>query len=106
MADRQSLSDLTRSDHFRPHQKIFKVQRAEETSVRLCSPYRKDSIDLNSSGAMFTVFDESEIDDLAKKNEYKKIKVSLREEGRLSSYVKVNSLSVSPVMDGKLFSEK
>lgn len=55
---------------------------------------------------MFTVFDESEIDDLAKKNEYKKIKVSLREEGRLSSYVKVNSLSVSPVMDGKLFSEK
>ena len=55
---------------------------------------------------MFTVFDESEIDDLAKKNEYKKIKVSLREEGRLSSYVKVNSLSVSPVMDYEQFSEK
>ena len=48
---------------------------------------------------MYTVFDESEIDDLAKKSEYKKIKVSLREDGRLSSYVKVKSLSVSHVMD-------
>lgn len=37
---------------------------------------------------MFTVFDESEIDILAKKSDYKKIKVSLREDGRLSSYVK------------------
>ena len=53
---------------------------------------------------MFTVFDESEIDTLAKKSEYKKIKVSLREDGRLSSYVKV-SLSVSQsVMMKILFS--
>lgn len=37
---------------------------------------------------MFSVFDESEIDILAKKSDYKKIKVSLREDGRLSSYVK------------------
>ena len=38
---------------------------------------------------MFTVFDESEIDILAEKSEYKKINVSSREEGRRSSYVKV-----------------
>ena len=55
---------------------------------------------------MYTVFDESEIDDLAKKSEYKKIKVSLREDGRLSSYVKVKSLSVFQVMDGEQFSDK
>lgn len=45
---------------------------------------------------MFTVFDESEIDTLAKKSDYKKIKVSLREDGRLSSYVKV-SFSIFPI---------
>ena len=38
---------------------------------------------------MFTVFDESEIDRLAENLEYKKIRVSLREVGKLCSYVKV-----------------
>ena len=37
---------------------------------------------------MSDAFDESEIDVLAEKLDYKKIRVSLREEGKLSSYVK------------------
>jgi len=37
---------------------------------------------------MFTVFDETEIDTLAEKRQYKKINVSLGEDRRLSSYVK------------------
>ena len=38
---------------------------------------------------MFTVFDETEIDTLAEKSQYRKINVSSGEDRRLSSYVKV-----------------
>ena len=37
---------------------------------------------------MFTVFDEEEVDLAAEKSDFKKIRVSLREEGRLASYVR------------------
>ena len=43
---------------------------------------------------MFTVFDETEIDTLAEKRQYKKINVSLGEDRRLSSYVKVSRNSL------------
>ena len=36
----------------------------------------------------FTVFEESDVDKWAEKSDLKKIRVSLREEGKLSSYVK------------------
>ena len=42
---------------------------------------------------MFTVFDETEIDTLAEKSQYRKINVSLGEDRRLSSYVKVSRYS-------------
>ena len=43
---------------------------------------------------MFTVFDEEEVDLAAEKSDFKKIRVSLREEGRLASYVRCLCVSV------------
>ena len=43
---------------------------------------------------MFTVFDEEEVDLAAEKSDFKKIRVSLREEGRLASYVRWVSFTV------------
>ena len=64
----------------------------KSVSPKKSSATRRD--ETPAARRMFTVFDEEEVDLAAEKSDFKKIRVSLREEGRLASYVRWVCVSV------------
>ena len=64
----------------------------KSVSPKKSSATRRD--ETPAARRMFTVFDEEEVDLAAEKSDFKKIRVSLREEGRLASYVRWGSFTL------------